>query len=209
MADVAATPAETQRDTQGERHRDTARHTGREDTKAAKDAERQFVAKEVAEEAEALREARHGHAQAKRKLGDAKRAFQAARQELYAQLHVPLLSLCWARTPATTAPFANPTMRADADAGNEHSGTSKNKKDGCSCSRRGLPRPRSKPRRSSHRNTSDSSESSRRAARTKTVSARHERTPSAKLAKHATQRGRSEYRLSRRLAKRRSSPPPR
>lgn len=205
-ADAAATPGERDRDTQGETQRHTPRHTVREGTKAAKDAERQFVAKEVAGEAEELREARHGHAQAKRKLGDAKRAFQSARQELYVQLHIPLLG---AHTPATATSLTDPTVRADAGAGNEHSVTSKSKKGGCSCNRRGLPRPRSKPRPSSHRNTSDSSESSQRAARTRTVSARHERTPSAKPAKPATQRGRSEYRLSRRLAKRRSSPPPR
>ena len=41
-----------------------------------KEAERQFIAKEVAEQAEDLRTAKHGHAQAKR-------AFLAARQELY------------------------------------------------------------------------------------------------------------------------------
>eukprot|EP01044_Picomonas_judraskeda_P027321 COSAG03_NODE_8637_length_784_cov_1.760584_1_plen_72_part_10 len=69
-ADAAATPGERDRDTQGEGQRHTPRHTGREGTKAAKDAERQFVAKVVAGEAEELREARHGHAQAKRKLGD-------------------------------------------------------------------------------------------------------------------------------------------
>ena len=48
-----------------------------------KEAERQFIAKEVAEQAEDLRTAKHGHAQAKRKVGEAKRAFLAARQELY------------------------------------------------------------------------------------------------------------------------------
>ena len=57
---------------------------------ASKDADRQFIAKEVADEAAALREAKHGHAQAKRKLAEAKRAFQAARQEMYES---PRLSL--------------------------------------------------------------------------------------------------------------------
>ena len=59
---------------------------------AGKEAERQFIANEVTEEVEALREAKHGHAQAKRKLGEAKRAFQAARQEMCAGL--PLLCVC-------------------------------------------------------------------------------------------------------------------
>ncbi len=57
-----------------------------EGREGGKDAERQFVAKQVAEQAEDLRTAKHGHAQAKRKLGEAKRAFQAARQELCVQL---------------------------------------------------------------------------------------------------------------------------
>lgn len=49
---------------------------------AGKDADREYIAKEVADEAASLKEAKHGHSQSRRKLAEAKRAFQAARQEM-------------------------------------------------------------------------------------------------------------------------------
>ena len=75
---------------------------------ASKDADRQFIAKEVADEAAALRDAKHGHAQAKRKLGEAKRAFQAARQEMYES---PRLSIFWSQSTSQPA-FVRACVRA-------------------------------------------------------------------------------------------------